>query len=97
MATFNQYSTYTYMAGELQSASDGKILVDLKKLSSLKKYDEILDFINSTFGYIDECKKLEYPNDIKVDIQKIDDLIIVFATQNNKQIFGSAWEPADEE
>ena len=97
MAEFNQYSMYSYMAGDFKSSTDGKILVDLKKLGSLKKYDEILDFITSTFGDIGTGKELEYPNDIKVHLQKHGDLIIVAATQNDKQIFGTAWEPPDEE
>ena len=97
MAEFNQYSMYSYMAGDFKSATDGKVLVDLKKLGSLKKYDEILEFITSTFGEIDSEKELEYPNDIKVHLQKYGDLIIVAATQKDKQIFGTCWEPAKEE
>ena len=97
MAQFNQYSMYSYMAGDFKSATDGKVLVDLKKLGSLKKYDEILDFITTNFGEIGDGKELEYPNNVKVQIDKIDDLIIVFATQNDEQIFGTAWEPPDKE
>ena len=97
MSQFNQYSMYSYMAGDFKSATDGKVLVDLKKLGSLKKYDEILDFITSTFGEIGEGKELEYPNNVKVQIDKIDDLIIVLATQNGERIFGTSWLPPDEE
>ena len=97
MAEFNQYSMYSYTAGDFKSATDGKILVDLKKLSSLNKYSEILNFINDTFGEIGTGKELEYPNDIKVMLQKYGELIIVAATQKDKQIFGSCWEPAKEE
>ena len=97
MATFNQYSMYSYSASDFKSATDGKILVDLKKLSSLEKYDEILNFISTTFGEIGTGKELEYPNDIKLMLQKYGELIIVAATQNGKQIFGTAWEPAKEE
>ena len=88
---------YSYMAGDFKSATDGKILVDLKKLGSLKKYDEILNFITSTFGEIGARKEIEYPNDVKLILQKDGDLIIVAATQNDKQIFGTCWEPADKE
>ena len=35
MAEFNQYNLYSYMVGDFKSATDGKILVDLKKLDSL--------------------------------------------------------------
>ena len=97
MAEFNQYSMYSYTAGDFKSATDGKILVDLKKLSSFKKYDEILNFISTTFGEFDTKKEIEYPNDIKVMLQKHGDLIIVAATQKDKQIFGTAWEPVKEE
>ena len=85
------------MAGDFKSATDGKVLVDLKKLGSLKKYDEILNFISTTFGDIGTVKELEYPNDVKVHLQKHGDLIIVAATQKDKQIFGTAWEPPEEE
>ena len=97
MVVLNQYSMYSYMAGDFKSATDGKILVDLKKLGSLKKYDEILNFITSTFGEIGARKEIEYPNDVKLILQKDGDLIIVAATQNDKQIFGTCWEPADKE
>ena len=97
MAQFNQYSMYSYAAGDFKTICDDKILVDLKRLDSLEKYDEILDFITSTFGEIGTGKELEYPNDIKVHLQKHGDLIIVAATQKDKQIFGTAWEPPDEE
>ena len=92
----NQYSMYSYLAGDFKSATDGKVLVDLKKLSTLKKYDEILDFITSTFGEIGDGKELEYPNDIKVNLQKFGDAVIVLATQKDKQIFGTCWEPPEE-
>ena len=85
------------MAGDFKSATDGKVLVDLKKLESLKKYNEILDYITTTFGEIGTGKELEYPNDIKVHLQKHGDLIIVAATQKDKQIFGTCWEPVKEE
>ena len=96
MVEFNQYSMYSYSAGNFKSATDGKILVDLKKLGSLTDYDEISNFISTTFGEIDTPKELEYPNDIKVHLQKYGDLIIVAATQKDKQIFGTCWEPAKE-
>ena len=97
MAEFNQYSMYSYMAGDFKGTTDGKVLVDLKKLGSLTDYDEILNFISTTFGDIGSGKELEYPNDIKVHLQKYGDLIIVAATQKDKQIFGTCWEPAKEE
>lgn len=97
MARLNQYCMYSYSADDFKSMTDGKILVELKKLSSLKKYDEILSFISTTFGEIGSGKKLEYPNDIKVILQKRGELIIVAATQKDKQIFGTCWEPAKEE
>lgn len=97
MADFNSYYTYSYAADNFKNMADGKVLVDLKKLSSLNKYSEILNFINDTFGEIGTGKELEYPNDIKVMLQKYGELIIVAATQKDKQIFGSCWEPAKEE
>ena len=47
--------------------------------------------------HINDAGKLEYPNDVKVHLQKHGDLIIVAATQKDKQIFGTCWEPPEEE
>lgn len=97
MAEFNQYSMYSYTAGDFKSSTDGKVLVDLKRLESLKGYNDILNFITNTFGEIGTKKELEYPNDIKVYLQKHGELIIVAATQKGKRIFGTCWEPVKEE
>ena len=97
VSLINQFSYYSYMAGDLKSLTEGKVLVDLKKLDSLENYNEILDFITTTFGEFGSSKELDYPNDVKVHLQKFDDAIIVYATQNEEQIFGSCWRPAKEE
>lgn len=97
MTNFNKYSLYSYTANDFVSACDDKILVDLKKLSSLKKFDEILQFITTNFGEIKESKEIEYPNNIKLLLQVEEDLIVAFATQNQKRIFGTCWERPKEE
>lgn len=97
MSEFNRYSMYSYMAGDFKSATDGKILVDLKKLSSLNDYNEILDFINTTFGEFDTDKELSFPNDIKVLLHKEEKMILVYASQKGERIFGTSWEPVEEE
>ena len=94
---YNQFSYYSHMAGNLKGLTEGKVLVDLKKLDSLENYNEILDFITTTFGEFDSSKDLDYPNDVKVHLQKLDDVIIVYAMQKEEQIFGSCWRPAKEE
>ena len=97
MAEFNYYNLYSYAGQDFKNATDGKVLVDLKKLGNLKDYDEILNFINSNFGEIALNKEFDFPNDIKVLVHQIDESIILCAMQGEKQIFGSCWTKVQEE
>ena len=56
MAEFNQYNLYSYAAGQMQSATDGKIFVDLQRFKSIHKMDELNDYIDKTFGDFDDEK-----------------------------------------
>lgn len=84
---------YSQAANEFSSACNDKILVDLQRLKSIKMYDDILDYIQHTFGDIDNEKHLDYPNDIKVDLYKNDEMVLVYASQKGEKIFGTCWEP----
>jgi hypothetical protein len=97
MATFNQYSLYSFAAGDFSTSCNDKILVDLHRLESMKMYNEIVDYIHKTFGEFEDKKHLEYPNDIEVDLIKNEKMILVYASQKGEKIFGTCWEPADKE
>ena len=97
MTNFNMYSSYSYAANDFKSSCDDKILVDLKKLDSLKMYDEILNFITTNFGVIGAGQDIDFPNNIKLMLRMEEDTIVALAIQNNKRIFGKCWERPKEE
>ncbi|MBR1776849.1 hypothetical protein IJ750_07250 [bacterium] len=91
MAEFNMYNLYSYNAGNFKNACDDKILVDLHRLESIKEYYDVLDYVDRTFGVIEDQKVLDYPNDVKVIVQKEKNKIMVGAIKGEEQIFGQAW------
>ena len=97
MATLNQYSLYSYAVNDFKSACDDKILVDLQMMKSLEYFDEVEQFVDKTFGKFNAQKVIDYPNDVKLTLLKYPDIIIVAATQGEKQIFGTCWERPKEE
>lgn len=96
MAQFNQYNLYCYAAGNIKTACDDKILVDLHKLEQLKKYSEIANFVETNFGTVNERRTFEYPNDIKVLVIKEEKAILVYASQGEKRLFGKCWSKSEE-
>ena len=91
MTEFNMYSMYSYAAGDFKNACDDKILVDLHRLESITEYYDVLDFVDKTFGVIESQKVMDYPNDVKVIVQKKENEILVGALKGNEQIFGQSW------
>ena len=91
MSEFNMYSMYSYAAGDLKTACDDKILVDLHKLESITEYYDVLDFVDKTFGEIEDQKIMDYPNEVKVIVQKKENEILVGALKGQEQIFGQSW------
>ena len=89
---FNQYNLYSYSAGDMQSACDDKILVDLQRLKNIKEYREVDEFVTKVFGEVRDQKFIDYPNDIKVIIMKQENKIAVGALQGVRQIFGLSWK-----
>ena len=97
MAELNYYNLYSYAVKDFQSATDDKILVDLKKLDSLEYYDEILQFITNTFGEVNGDKELEFPNEVKLLLHKEEDMVFAYASQKEKRIYGKCWHKPKEE
>ena len=91
MAEFNQYNLYSYTAGQMQSATDGKIFVDLQRFKSIHKMDELNEYIDKIFGHFEDEKIFKYPNDVLVYIKKNDTEVKVIAQQKDKQIYGNRW------
>ena len=91
MAEFNQYNLYSYAAGQMQNATEGKIFVDLQRFKSIHKMDELNDYIDKTFGDFDDEKIFEYPNGVAVYIIKSEADVTVLAAQDGKQIYGNRW------
>ena len=91
MAEFNQYNLYSYVAGQMQSATEDKIFVDLQRFKSIHKMDELNDYIDKTFGDFDDEKIFEYPNGVAVYIIKSEADVTVLAAQDGKQIYGNRW------
>ena len=95
---FNQYSLYTYQTEDFKNATNEKILVDLQRLKSIKDYDDVVDYVQKVIGSIDnEENYFDYPDDIKVIVLNEPDKIRVFATKNEKQVFGRFWQLVDED
>ena len=92
MSQFNQYSLYSYAVQDFKTSCDDKILVDLHKLKSINGYENAFAFVTQTFGNFDAEKHIEYRNGVKLDIYHPENLLIVYAQQNDKQIFGLSWE-----
>ena len=93
----NQYSLYIYSANANKQSSEEKILVDLKYYDKLCNFCDIENYTSELFGDVHGSKTFEYPNDIKVLINRSDNMIIVHATQKNERIFGKYWElPPDD-
>ena len=89
---FNQFSMYSFQAGNLQGACDDKILVDIQRLNVMKEYDEVKTYVDKVFGEFDEeQKQFEYPNEVIVVVQKGENSIGVGALKGEKQIFGKRW------
>ncbi|MBR1373681.1 hypothetical protein IJ750_06200 [bacterium] len=91
MAEFNMYNLYSYNAGDFKNACNDKILVDLHRLESITEYYDVLDFVDKTFGIIEDQKIMDYPNNVKVIVQKKENQIMVGALKGEEQIFGQAW------
>ena len=87
----DKYSMYSYMVDNFSHACDDKILVDLQKLRNLNDYNEVTEMVDEIFGDFEENKIFEYPNNIKVLIQKEENIIKIGALQNDKEIFGQGW------
>lgn len=94
---FNPYSFYSYQAGSIQSATEGKIFVDLKRLGNLTELDDVRDFVEKTFNAYKEQQTLNYPNDVTLYIEKEAERILVAALKKDEQIFGKSWRYATEE
>ena len=92
MAEFNMYNLYSYAAGEFKSACDDKILVDLHKLKGMKEYYDVLDYLDKTFGEFEGQKTMDYPNEVKVIMQKQENFVLVAALKGEEQIFGQSWK-----
>ena len=91
MAQINLYDLYSYAAQDFKGVTDGKILVDLKKLDALEDYNEIVQFITSNFGDFEKDKEVNFPNEVKLLLHKEEDMMLAFATQKGKRIFGKCW------
>ena len=91
MAQINLYDLYSYAAQDFKGVTDGKILVDLKKLDALEDYNEIVQFITSNFGDFEKDKEVNFPNEVKLLLHKEEDMMLAFATQKRKRIFGKCW------
>ena len=89
---FNQYSLYSFNAGQVQGSCDDKVLVDLQRLKTMKEYDEVKEYVDRTFGtYEGKQKILDYPNDVKVVLLQKENYIGVAGIKDEKQIFGLQW------
>lgn len=97
MAEFNQYNLYAYAAGQMSTACDDKILVDLQRFKSIHDIDEVKEYIEKTFGSFDASKVFEYKNDVIVFISKSKNNVYVIAKQKGKQIYGNQWYVEEEE
>ena len=97
MAEFNPYNLYSYAAGQMSTACDGKIFVDLQRLKSIHDLDEVKEYVDKTFGSFEDKKVFKYPNDVIVFISKAENSIGVVAMQNDKQIYGNRWYVDEEE
>lgn len=97
MAEFNTYNLYSYAAGQMQSAADGKVFVDLQRLKSIHDIDEVKDYVDKTFGEVKDNRMFKYPNDVIVFVSKAENKIDVLAVQKDKQIFGNRWYVDEEE
>ena len=97
MATINTFQMYSFAASDFKNICDDKILVDLHRLEGLKEYDEILTFINKTFGEVSGSKHLDYPNDIKVDLYNENNMLVVYASQKGERIYGRYWQITEED
>ena len=91
MAEFNPYNLYSYAAGQMQSATDGKIFVDLQRLKLIHDLDEVKEYVDKTFGSFEDKKVFKYPNDVIVFISKAENSVGVIAMQKDKQIYGNRW------
>ncbi len=91
MAEFNPYSMYAYSAGQMSTAADGKIFVDLQRFKSIHDIDEVNEYIEKTFGQFENQKAFHYPNDVLVFISKSEENVEVIAMQKDKQIYGNRW------
>ena len=94
---FNQYNMYSYMVENFSHMCDEKILVDLQRFQNLVEYDEVKELVDKVFGTFENSKIFEYPNNIKVIIQKEENVIKIGALQNNKEIFGKGWRYLEDE
>ena len=97
MGAISTFQMYSFAATDFKNICDDKILVDLHKLESLKEYDEILAYINKTFGEVEGSKHLDYPNDITVDLYNKDKMIMVYASQKGERIYGRYWSISEED
>ncbi len=89
---FNQYSMYSYAAGNIQHSCDDRVLVDLQRLNIMNEYDEVREYVDRIFGTFEGEKKiLDYPNNVKVILLQRENYIGVAGIQNEKQIFGLQW------
>ena len=91
--SFNIYSMYSYTVQDLQTTSDTRVVSDLQRLGSIEEYDIALQSVLRDFGEIQlgEEKQLDFPDEIKVLVKREENMIIVGAIQNEKQIFGKYW------
>ncbi len=89
---FNKYSSYCYIAADLQNSCDDKILVDLQRLYTMTDYNEIDKYLTRVFGEVKGQKVFKYNNGIQVIVAKENNTIMVGAVQNKKEIFAKGWE-----
>ena len=89
---YNDYEQYVMLTKDAKVFAENKVLVDLDRLDEMSDYHQVEEFISQNYGQLDERGlRLEFPQNIRLGIQKNSDAIEIVAVQGEYLIFSKGW------
>lgn len=95
---YNEYQSYTAIAGDMQELEKAKISMLLKDLKNLTEFNDVKEYIENVFGnFAKEGARFSYPNNTYVYVKLEENLAEVFIIENDVIIFSKGWKFFPEE